>query len=149
MQRLFFVFIAILTISGINSGQSLSKKTVFIDSAQTMKSTPAFAEVILRKTELESELESLLISYTEEFPKVKAIRFELEILKKQIERLAAVKSAESAKLTLALGKLLVRKAELETDLWNLRGKYDENHAEVKRAKRKVEIYEASIKEILG
>jgi hypothetical protein len=149
MQRLFFVFIAILTISGINSGQSLSKKTVFIDSAQTMKSTPAFAEVILRKTELESELESLLISYTEDFPKVKAIRFELEILKKQIERLAAVKSAESAKLTLALGKLLVRKAELETDLWNLRGKYDENHAEVKRAKRKVEIYEASIKEILG
>ncbi|MCU1288776.1 MAG: hypothetical protein JWN60_1005, partial [Acidobacteria bacterium] len=80
MQRLFFVFIAILTISGINSGQSLSKKTVFIDSAQTMKSTPAFAEVILRKTELESELESLLISYTEDFPKVKAIRFELEIL---------------------------------------------------------------------
>ncbi|MCU1288360.1 MAG: hypothetical protein JWN60_589, partial [Acidobacteria bacterium] len=61
----------------------------------------------------------------------------------------SVKSAESAKLTLALGKLLVRKAELETDLWNFRGKYDENHAEVKRAKRKVEIYEASIKEILG
>jgi hypothetical protein len=118
-------------------------------TAKFYLSSPAFAEVILRKTELESELESLLISYTEDFPKVKAIRFELEILKKQIERLAAVKSAESAKLTLALGKLLVRKAELETDLWNLRGKYDENHAEVKRAKRKVEIYEASIKEILG
>jgi hypothetical protein len=117
-------------------------------SQETYKSSPAFAEIILRKTELDSELESLLVSYTEEFPKVKEIRFESDSLKKAIERLSTVKSADSSKLTLALGKLMIRKAELETDLWNLRKKYDDNHAEVKRAKRKIEIYEASIREIL-
>ena len=84
-------------------------------TAQTYKSTPAFAEIILRKTELESELESLLVSYTEEFPKVKEIRYESGLLKKEIERLSAVKSAESSKLTLALGKLMIRKVELETE----------------------------------
>ncbi len=103
----------------------------------------------MRKTELEAELESLLVSYTEDFPKIKEIRFEIDSLKKELERLSAVKSAESSKLTLALGKLMVRKAELETDLWNLRKKYDDNHPEVKRAKRKIEIYESAIKEILG
>lgn len=120
-----------------------------ISTTDTVTSSPAFAEIILRKTELEAELESLLVSYTEEFPKIKEIRFESDSLKKAIDRLSTVKSAESSKLTLALGKLMIRKAELETDLWNLRKKYDDNHAEVKRAKRKIEIYEASIKEILG
>lgn len=109
----------------------------------------AFAEIILRKTELEAELESLLVSYTEEFPKVAEIRFEFDSLKRAIERLSTVKAAESSKLTLALGKLMVRKAELETDLWNLRKRYDDNNQEVKRARRKIEIYEAAIKEILG
>lgn len=142
---LIFLFV-VSASSQINSKQknvALQTPTV-----STVTSSPAFAEIILRKTELEAELESLLVSYTEEFPKVKEIRFESDSLKKAIERLSTVKSTDSSKLTLALGKLLIRKAELETDLWNLRKKYDDNHAEVKRAKRKIEIYEASIKEIL-
>ena len=117
-------------------------------AAATFKSSPAFAEVILRKTELEAELESLLISYTEEFPKVKEIRFETEALKKAILLISAIKIDESSKLTLALGKLMVRRAELETDLWNLRKKYDDNHPDVKRARRKITIYESAIREIL-
>ncbi len=60
----------------------------------------------------------------------------------------AVGATESGKLTLALGKLIVRKIELETDLWNLRRQYNDEHPEVKRAKRKVEVFERAIKEIL-
>jgi len=117
-------------------------------STATFKSSPAFAEVVLRKTELEAELESLLINYTEEFPKVMEMRFESESLKKAILLISAIKTDESSKLTLALGKLMVRKAELETDLWNLRKKYDDNHPDVKRARRKIQVYESAIKEIL-
>jgi len=65
-----------------------------------------------------------------------------------MNRILAVNSAESGKLTLALGKLIVRKIELETDLWNLRRQYNDDHTEVKRAKRKAEVYERAIKEIL-
>lgn len=149
-----FTLFFLLVLSFSIAAQNITKKKsdISANNASTLenyKSTLAFAEVLLRKTELEAELESLLISYTEEFPKVKEIRYESDSLKKAMERLAAVKSVETSKLTLALGKLMVRKAELETDLWNLRRKYDDNHPETKRARRKIEIYEAAIKEILG
>jgi len=69
-------------------------------------------------------------------------------LKKAILLISAIKIDETSKLTLALGKLMVRRAELETDLWNLRKKYDDNHPDVKRARRKITIYESAIREIL-
>ena len=117
--------------------------------SQSLKSSPAFAEIVLRQTELRADLESLLISYTEEFPKVGELRFEIDALGRETQRLAAVKTADNSKLTLALGKLLVRKAELETDLWSLQRSYNAEYPDVKRAKRKVEIYENAIKEILN
>jgi predicted nucleic acid-binding Zn-ribbon protein len=152
LPALIFIFIFFTSCLVCNS-QSNKPDSVKISisnqATSAVKSSPAFAEIILRKTELEAELESLLVSYTEDFPKIKEIRFEMDSLKKGLERLSAVKAAESSKLTLALGKLMVRKAELETDLWNLRKKYDDNHPEAKRAKRKIEIYELAIREILG
>ena len=112
-------------------------------------SSPAYAEVLMRRTELRSELESLLVEYTEDYPRVKEIRFVLTLLDRDMARINKVKPAESSKLTLALGKLLVRRTELETDLWNLEKNYKEEHPDVKRAKRKLEIYEAAIGEILN
>ena len=146
---IFIFFISCLVCNSQSNKPASVKISIPNQATSAVKSSPAFAEIILRKTELEAELESLLVSYTEDFPKIKEIRFETDSLKKGLERLSAVKSAESSKLTLALGKLIVRKAELETDLWNLRKKYDDNHPEVKRAKRKIEIYESAIREILG
>ena len=149
LSILIFIFtFCVICNSQSNKLDSL-KTSIPNQTSSAVKSSPAFAEIILRKTELESELESLLVSYTEEFPKIKEIRFEIDSLKKESERLSAVKYTEASKLTLALGKLIVRKAELETDLWNLRKKYDETHPEMKRARRKIEIYESAIKEILS
>lgn len=112
------------------------------------KSSPAYAEILLRKTERESELEEFLLDYTDEFPKVKEIKFEIDLLQKEMGKILAVNASDSGKLTLALGKLIVRKTELETDLWNLRQQYKDDHLEVKRARRKVEVFEKAIKEIL-
>ncbi len=117
-------------------------------TAQAVKSSPAFAEILLRKTELAAELENYLADYTDEFPKVKELRFELDLLTKEMNRILSVNSADAAKLTLALGKLMLRKIELETDVWNLRKQYNDEHPDVKQARRKVEVFEAAIKEIL-
>lgn len=116
--------------------------------AQTVKFSPAYAEILLRKTEREAQLEEFLLDYTDEFPKVKEIKFELELLQKQMDKISAVSAADAPKLSLALGKLLVRKTELEVDVWNLLRQYNADHPEVKRAKRKVEVYEKAVKEIL-
>lgn len=113
------------------------------------KASPAYAELRLRKAELESELEAMLLEYTEEFPKIKEIRISLGLLAKESERLQAAGSRGTQRLTLALGKLMVRKVELETDLQRLLENLQPAHPDSKRAKRKVEIYESAIKEILG
>ena len=153
MKRNKFIFISIflLFLSQICVAQTNKIKPPSTNDkpgSQTAKSSAAYAEVLLRKTELTAELESLLSSYTEEYPKLKEIRVESEFLQIGLTRLLAINASESAKLTSALGKLLVRKAELETDHWRLQKQYSGEHPEVKRARRKVEIFEQAVNEIL-
>jgi uncharacterized protein involved in exopolysaccharide biosynthesis len=146
---IFFVFS--IGVAGSTFGQKPKTDKPGTDSKQVspVSSSAAYAELLLRKTEVQSNLESLVLEYTEEYPKVKELRFVLGLIDRDIARLGQVKMADAGKLTLALGKLIVRRIELETDLWNLQRSYKDEHPEVKRAKRKVEIYEAAISEILN
>jgi len=141
------LILTIILFSTFYAPAQTVKKTP-ANALSAAKLTPAYSEILLRKTERESELEEFSLDYTEEFPKVKEIKFELGLLNREMEKILAVNQSDSGKLTLALGKLLVRKIELETDLWNLRRQYNDEHPEVKRARRKVEVFEKAIKEIL-
>lgn len=116
---------------------------------QTFRSTPAYAELLLKRTELSSELEALILEYTEDYPKVKDIRHGLTLIERESTRMSRIKPADISRLTLALGKLLSRKIDLEIDLWNLQKNLKDEHPDVRRAKRKVEIYETAIAEILN
>jgi len=118
-------------------------------SANPGSSSPAYAELVLKRTELRSELESLILDYTEEFPRIKELKFILALFDRDIGRINRVKPEDSSKLTLALGKLMLRRIELETELVNLQKNYKDEHPDVKRAKRKVEIYESAISDILN
>jgi hypothetical protein len=111
------------------------------------QSTPAYSEILLRETELRADVEALLTDYTDEFPKVKESRYALELIGKEKARLLL--SFDPDKLTLALGKIVVRKVDAELELWRLQQSLADAHPDVKRAKRRVEIFEAAIKEILG
>jgi len=147
-MKIFFILTIVLFSSLFSQAQTVKKPSPPTNAPSAAKHTPAYAELLLRRTERESELERFLLDYTEEFPKVKELKFELDLLKKAMDKVTAVNASESGKLTLALGKLMVRKVELEIDVWSLQLQYKDDHAEVKRAKRKVEVYERAIKEIL-
>jgi predicted nucleic acid-binding Zn-ribbon protein len=149
-----FIFIT-MSAAGVCSAQTGGKKSKTASAPSSSssstataaaKSSAAYAEVLLRKTELEAEIEDLQVEYTDEYPKLKESRYEFGLLGKQLERLAS--TGDASKLTPALGKLIVRKASLETDLWVLLQKYGEQHDDVKRARRKVAAFEKAIKEIL-
>lgn len=113
-----------------------------------VKSSAAYAEVLLRRTDLQADLEAVAADYTEQNPKVLDFRYEISLLDKSMERLFGSRPAETGKLTLALGKLLVKKASLETELSRLSRSYSKDHPDVKRAKRRVEIFENAINEVL-
>ncbi|MFN0277529.1 MAG: hypothetical protein ACKVRN_02890 [Pyrinomonadaceae bacterium] len=124
--------------------------TVFAQSGEPgpIRSSPAYSEVLLRKTQLQADLEAYLADYTEANPKIIDLRFELSAINKSLEKIYSVKAAETGKLTLALGKLIVEQATLQTDLARLLRSFNNEHVEVKRAKRKVDIFEAAVNEIL-
>ena len=132
-------------------GQASKTKSASPPSSdiQAIRSSPAYAELLLHKTELDSTLESLLVDYNEGYPKVIGLRTELTLLNAEILRLMAVKPADAGKLTLALGRLMLRKVELETELNALRGQYKDDHPDVRKLKRKIDVYESAIREILG
>ena len=111
--------------------------------------TAAFAEIALKRAEYEADLEALLVDYTDDFPKVKELRFALTRIEAETARLKAMKAADRDSATSALGKLMIRKVESEIDLWKLQQSYADGHPEVRRAKKRVEIFEKAIKEILG
>ena len=115
---------------------------------QSTTSSQAYAELLLKRTELQADLEALLLEYTEEYPRVKEIRYLLTLFDRETARLAKVKAADASKLSLALGRLMTRKIELEADVWKLQTSYKDEHPEVKRAKKRVEIFENAIAQIL-
>ena len=148
-RKLIFIAALVLFAANICFAQANVKKiTPAADksNAQAIKASPAYAEVLLEATELRAELENLLLEFTEEYPKVKELRFEIGLMQKDMEKLLAV--SDASKLTLPLGKLLVRRTKLAADVWNLQRQYTDEDSNVKRAKRKVEIFEQAIKEIL-
>ena len=144
----FFAFFILLSCAPLCFAQVKTRAATPPVGAQSLKTSPAYAEVMLRKTELLSELESLLVEYTEEFPKVKEKRVEAGLLQKELERLLAANAPEASRLSSALGKLMVRKCEIATDLWSLQQQYNDQHSDVRRARRKLDIFEAAISDIL-
>jgi len=138
-RSLFIPFIVVIC-SGFVVGQTAD--------AGPIRSSPAYAEVLLRRTELQAELEAVRADYTDANPKIIDMRFELTVLDKALEKVYAVKPTEAGKLTLALGKMLVKRASLETDVARLLRNYTNDNTEVKRARRRVEIFDSAIKEIL-
>lgn len=147
---LFFAMLFLHVAADTASAQTILKSSAAAtQTSADVRASAAYAELLLKRTELQADLEVMAVEYTEEYPKVAEGRYAFELIEKERARLLAVKPAEISKLTQALGKLIVRKIELEVDLWTLRKTLQDGHPDVKRAKRKVEIFEAAIKEILG
>jgi hypothetical protein len=141
------VVVLIGTVSAL--GQAQPKPVPTPSLAQGAKATAAYAEIALKRADIEAELESLLVDYTDDFPKVKELKYALARVDGETLRIISIKAADRDRATAALGKLMVRKVEAEIALWKLQEDYADSHPEVKRAKKRVEIYEKAIKEILG
>ena len=130
------VFTAYLSISGFVLAQQPAPTT----TPPHVRSSAAYAEVLLRTTEVRAEIESSAAAYTETSDKMVDLRSELDTLEKAASRLATTRPADSVRLTLALGKLIVRKAALDAELTRLLRSYRSEHPDVRPAARKVEIF---------
>lgn len=169
MKKIFYIIAVLLVVTSfsVSYGQKRSKtKTPKTTTAQqpqqpqtqpqiqpqtqqgSTKSTPAYAELVNRKVEVEAEYKELLVDYTEDHPKVKVKRVERATINLEMEKIASMDAAMIPKLTASYGKLLLRKIELEREVNELLLKFSEEHPSVKKAKEKVAVLDQEIQKIL-
>src|SRR5688572_14642216 len=113
LPLLISFFVLLLFASSSVEAQTNRKPRGVEPTSAASSSTAAFAEIALKRAEFEADLESLLGDYTDDFPKVKELRFALSKIAVESDRLKAMKAADLDRATSALGKLMVRKVESE------------------------------------
>ncbi|MER3429854.1 MAG: hypothetical protein C4324_02215 [Blastocatellia bacterium] len=119
------------------------------EPAAAIRGTAAYAEILLRKAETDAELDALSADYTDDFPRIKELKFSAGLLTEDLARLNSVKPEEVGRLTVALGKLMIKRLDAAIELWKLRQSFADNYPDVRRALRKWEIFDKAVKEILG
>src|ERR1041384_6270707 len=101
LRALVSIGALILILSSVCLAQTVRKGESKPDAARPnppdnpVRLTPAYAEVLLLKTETESDIEALIIEYTEEYPKIKEGRYELTLIKRDMEGLVAGNPSET------------------------------------------------------
>ena len=159
MFRLFFVLAFICTFQTIEICAQQQQKPTPTQTNVTapiktlgrkldVKTTPAYAELIMKRTEVAAELEVLLPDYTEESPEVREKRLSLQVLDAALKRLETVTLEQYLALTPAVGKMLARKLEAEAELKILSEIYTDEHPAVKKSKIRFKIFDAELKKLL-
>lgn len=140
-----FIAISIIFAAGV---YSFAQNSAPADTPLSIKSSPAYAEILLRKTELQADIDAFGADYTEASAKMIELRAELASIDRSLEKVFTVRPSETGRLTQGLGKLIVKKAALDADLDRLLRRYSKEHPETRRAQRRVDRFEAAIAEIL-
>jgi hypothetical protein len=117
-------------------------------SIVSVKATAAFAEVLLRKTELAAEIEAFAADHTDESPKMLDLRYEIAGLERYLAKMLALAPTDTSRLTISLGKLIVKRMSLDAELSRLSRTLNSAHPDFKRAQKRVAVFDAAIKEIL-
>jgi len=113
-----------------------------------VKASSAFAEVLLKKTELLAEVEALAPDHTDESPKIVDLRYEIAGLDRYLAKMLSLAPTDTSRLTTALGKLIVKRMSLDAELNRLSRTLNSAHPDHKRAQKRVAVFDAAIKEIL-
>jgi hypothetical protein len=146
---LLLSFLIILTIPTVaQTKQTVPKDTKTADILGNARNTPGYVEVFVRKVEVEAEIESLLVEYTEEWMEVKIRRMELGLLEKELKKILAMKPEQMGKMSRAYGRLTVRKIELQAELIENTKKFGDDHPSVSKLKIKIDVYQREIDKLL-
>ncbi len=153
MKKLILLFVAsILFLAfgnqfNISAQDKLTNQKTFVAS-KTLRGSGAYADILLKRANLESKYAEMIEFYTDKYPGVKETQYELKAINRELAKLNQTPPEDGAKLTSALGKLIVRMVELETDYWAKSQRYGDEHPDVRRAKLQYESFKHAIDDIL-
>jgi len=145
MKRLFATFAVMsVALSSAVFAQQVSPKQAEVDP----RTSEAYSLLIQRKAKLQSELETLLGEYSGEWPAAKRLQFELDALKSEMKKMAAVDQSKVSKLTVGYGRLILRKVLLSREIDTLLREESSEWPTTKERQRELELLDREIQKIM-
>jgi len=145
MKRLFITFaVMIVALASAVFAQQVSPKQAEVDP----RTSEAYSLLIQRKAKLQSELETLLSEYSGEWPAAKRLQFELDALKSEMKKMAAVDQPKVSKLTVGYGRLILRKVLLSGEIDTLLREESSDWPTTKERQRELELLDREIQKIM-
>ncbi len=148
LGTIFFLFFVSLHAQTRPKVRSIKTKPNAVSLQASAKNSPAYGELVLRRTELEVDYKEILVEYTENHPNALAKKSVIDAIDAELKNIEAMPASQIPKLTSPLGKLILRKVELETELKNLQQEYTDDFPDVKKTKTRLEAFQAEIKKML-
>ena len=142
MKRIFAVALLIIA-SFVTYAQQTPR-----ESASDVKTTSAYGMLILRKLEVETELEKVLSEYTSEHPSAKIKQFELDVLNSEMAKMAETAQSNLVKLTSGYGTLILQKVKLVSEMQALLLEYTSEHPNVKLKEVELNLLEHEIAKLM-
>ena len=145
MKVLLVAIALVVSASGIVVGCEPKSAEYLLSAAET---TPAYAELVLRKAKVEAELSELSKNLTNQHPSLDTKRFELRAIKREMAKMRAVETSRESKLSGAVGKLILSKVALEVELNDLLVQLKPQHPDVTKKRSELAALQREIENIL-
>ncbi len=119
--------------------------TIFGDD---LKETPAYKSLNLYRLKIESELAGLKTKFSEDWPEVVVKKTELQVTKRELEKLLLNKQAPLDALGNSFGDLLIKRVRIETELLFLLRNYHPTHPDIIAKKAELQVIVQEVETIL-
>jgi|GEM_PF-4566952 len=113
-----------------------------------LKETPAYGVLVRQKMAVEAELANLSAMFASRHPDVRSKRFELNLIRLEIEKMQTVEKIGLPKLSDVSGNLILRKVTLKVELHNLLGRFKARHPDVEKKMLELAALERELENIL-
>ncbi len=145
MKRFFTVLTITLVASFVAAGATPQSAG---GSSDDPKASPAYAVLVLRKVSVEADLADLSSKLTDGSMDVRAKRFELNAISREMSRMQTVARGRVPKLSNAYGNLILSKVALEVELNGLLNNYTAEYPDVKKKRAEIAALEREIENLL-
>jgi uncharacterized protein involved in exopolysaccharide biosynthesis len=144
MKRIFAAVVLVIIASFVTYAQQTP-----CESVRDVKTTPAYSMLILRKVAVEAALQKVLSEYTSDHPSAKARQLELDVLNREMEKMAETEPLNLVKLTSGYGTLILQKVKLASEMQILRREYTSDYPDVKLKEVELNLLEHEIAKIMN
>jgi hypothetical protein len=142
-------FLSAIVLVGVLASSAAYGQEILNKLQPDPKTTPAYSLLILRKVKVQAELEDLVAENGPEWPKAKALQFELDALQREMKKMSEIIEPQVSKLTAGYGELILRRVSLDAEVKILLIEQGSDWPETITKQRELELLDKEIRTVLN